>query len=156
MIFRDWNDNEVEKPDDREIIWRPSAYAIIIDDNKILLVKSKGNGKFTLPGGEVNLNETLLEGLAREVYEETGCSIDKESARQVHTGENFFYAEDVDVYSHALLTVYELDLLGSDRKIDIGDNEEVEDVLWIPLNNLLTEDINKMTLSLLKGAGVIG
>ena len=155
MIFRDWNNNEKEKPDDREVVWRPSAYAIIIEDNKILLVKSKGHGKFALPGGAIEINETLLEGLSREVYEETGFRIDKDSTKQVYTGENLFYAEDSDVYFHALLTVYESDLLGSDRKANIQDNDEVEDLSWIPLNDLANENINETTLNLLKGAGVI-
>jgi 8-oxo-dGTP diphosphatase len=49
---------------------------IIVKDNKILLVKRGDNvtnpNKYALPGGFLDRDETLKEGVKREVQEETG------------------------------------------------------------------------------------
>ena len=49
---------------------------IVIHDNKVLLVKlnyGRAANKFWLiPGGFLESGETLIEGVKREVYEETG------------------------------------------------------------------------------------
>jgi 8-oxo-dGTP diphosphatase len=55
------------------------AGAVIILDNKILLLE-RANGEFKeglieLPSGGVNDNETIIQGLIREVKEETGLDI---------------------------------------------------------------------------------
>lgn len=50
--------------------------ALIIQDNKILLVKRadhlRGGGKWAIPGGFVDRDETVAEAVLREVLEETG------------------------------------------------------------------------------------
>lgn len=49
---------------------------ILINDNKVLLVKRAAHlsnpGKYGLPGGYLDLNETIVEGIKREIKEETG------------------------------------------------------------------------------------
>jgi 8-oxo-dGTP diphosphatase len=52
--------------------------AIIIDRDQILLEKRKnspGRGKWSVPGGLVNLGETTEEAVIREVKEETGLEV---------------------------------------------------------------------------------
>ena len=53
--------------------------AIIIEDNKILLIHRKKNGEeyWVFPGGGVEDFETVVEGLIREVKEETNQDIIK-------------------------------------------------------------------------------
>ena len=50
--------------------------AIIKTDNKILFVKC--NDIYQLPGGRIKTNETLPDGLKREVQEETGIVLKNE------------------------------------------------------------------------------
>src|SRR5262245_51040986 len=61
---------------DRPIV---SVGAIALDANRVLLVK-RGHaplkGHWSLPGGVVEVGETLEAALAREVLEETGLTID--------------------------------------------------------------------------------
>ena len=53
--------------------------AAIVRDGRILVVRrarAPANGLFTLPGGVVEIGETLTEAVAREVREETGLAIE--------------------------------------------------------------------------------
>ncbi len=51
---------------------RERAIAIILKGDKFLLVKDRGVRAFSLPGGRIEENETILEAAVREIYEETG------------------------------------------------------------------------------------
>jgi 8-oxo-dGTP diphosphatase len=53
--------------------------AAIVRDGKILVVRrarAPAHGLYTLPGGVVEVGETLVEAVAREVLEETGMTIE--------------------------------------------------------------------------------
>ena len=53
--------------------------AVIVDDGRVLLVKRKYEplaGQWSLPGGAVEVGETLEESIAREMVEETGLEIE--------------------------------------------------------------------------------
>ena len=52
--------------------------AVVIDDGKVLLVRRGQEplkGEWSLPGGALELGETLREGMVREVLEETGLNV---------------------------------------------------------------------------------
>jgi 8-oxo-dGTP diphosphatase len=53
--------------------------AIIVDDGRVLLVK-RGHaplaGEWSVPGGVLELGETVREGVVREVLEETGLTVE--------------------------------------------------------------------------------
>ncbi len=56
-----------------------AASAAIVRDGKILVVRRArppAHGLFTLPGGVVEVGETLIEAVAREVREETSLTIE--------------------------------------------------------------------------------
>ena len=53
--------------------------AVIVQDGKVLVVKRKYEplaGQWSLPGGTLELGETLQEGVAREMREETGLEVE--------------------------------------------------------------------------------
>ncbi len=51
-----------------------SAKAVIISKGKVLLLKQP-NGRWDLPGGKLDENEGIVDGLIREVEEETGIKV---------------------------------------------------------------------------------
>lgn len=75
---------QVERESDREMAraYRdcplPSCHALIRDGDRVLLIK-RGRPPFLdhwgLPGGGVELGETVEEALTREVQEETGLAV---------------------------------------------------------------------------------
>ncbi len=84
--------------------YREAVRAIIMDNNKILLIYSEKNGDYKLPGGGVEEGETYEEALIREVEEEAGVrvSINKELFRVMEYDEGQF--DDCDLFK--MLSIY--------------------------------------------------
>ena len=120
---------------------RPAAYAVIIQEDRILLAYWKQDGKegWTLPGGGLDLAEHPVDGCRREVYEETGyeARIDRmlgidvghwpAEARQDGTLRDF----------QALRLVYEATIVGGELTHEVDGS--TTHAAWIPL-----EDIGKL------------
>ncbi|WP_018757211.1 NUDIX domain-containing protein [Paenibacillus terrigena] len=68
----------------------PSIRAIITDEeNRILYIERKGNKKWALPAGGIELNESIMECLKREVLEETGIEVIKATLIAMYTGKEY-------------------------------------------------------------------
>jgi 8-oxo-dGTP diphosphatase len=86
--------------------------AFIINDSKILIVKKSPNervdaGLWTVPGGKIHQSEPIIDGLKREVEEETGVKIN--SYRWI--GEDVFENEGVMFHAqHFLCQIKEADI----------------------------------------------
>lgn len=63
-------------PDEGYCTPKVDLRAGIFDDDRVLLVLEKSDGKWTLPGGWADVNETPSEGIRREVLEESGYLVD--------------------------------------------------------------------------------
>ncbi|HSD83403.1 MAG TPA: NUDIX domain-containing protein [Anaerolineae bacterium] len=123
------------------VSFRPSAYGIIVQADKVLLVNMRSTGKLFLPGGGSEVHERLEEALHREVREETGLEIEIE--RFVGFKEDFFYYDPLDVAFHGLMFFYlcrplTLQLAAADQI----DDDEVEKPRWVPIDQLRLEDIH--------------
>lgn len=51
------------------------AGAVIDGEGRILAIRRRDNGHWEPPGGVLELDETIEEGLAREIFEETGVRV---------------------------------------------------------------------------------
>lgn len=51
------------------------AAAVIDDDDRILAIRRRDNGQWEPPRGVLELDESIHDGLVREVQEETGLTI---------------------------------------------------------------------------------
>tara|TARA_R100001443_G_scaffold24745_4_gene37354 strand:+ start:16987 stop:17391 length:405 start_codon:yes stop_codon:yes gene_type:complete len=85
--FKGWNNFLNELEDDTKIV----AKAVIYVDEKILMLKKAKNSKWDLPGGHLVKGETVLQGLKREIKEETGLYIDTSVAELVQKSAHKFY-----------------------------------------------------------------
>lgn len=54
---------------------RPAAAVAIVNNEKILMLKRMDNEMWTLPGGTMELHESLIDCAVREVLEETGLDV---------------------------------------------------------------------------------
>lgn len=70
-------------PDGQTILQRIATKAVIVNDKGQVLILREARtygdgtnrGKYQLPGGRLNPGEALLDGLEREVYEESGLKV---------------------------------------------------------------------------------
>ena len=67
----------------------PAVYVLLRRTNRILLLLRQNtnyyDGHYSLPAGHVKLGESPLQAAVREVYEETGVSIESNDCTLVHT-----------------------------------------------------------------------
>lgn len=52
------------------------AAVVVNDEGKVLVIKRRDTGAWQIPGGVLELDETVEDGLRREVREETGLDIE--------------------------------------------------------------------------------
>jgi len=115
--------------------------AVIHDSGKILLIRSgKWDGKYVIPGGHVEVGETLNQALHRDIKEETGLEIKEEwlfSARTL----------TIDSRNYLFLT-YSADAKTQDVK---PDGKETESFLWLtPAEALEGSDVYPKTKETLR------
>lgn len=128
--------NKYEIPVD-DLQWRPSAYGIVIKDNKVLMSKQFGH-MYDLPGGGVDLGEDLNAAVIREVKEETG--IDVSDPKNVGVENSFFHSAHGNKKSyHSILLYYACRLQGGTLSTDGFDEYEqeyAEMAEWVPLSSI--------------------
>ena len=76
VLLKNWDQFLIENKDIKKV-----AKAILYIDNKILLLKNDRG--WDLPGGHLEKDEDIEDGLVREIEEETGLKIKKESLRKL-------------------------------------------------------------------------
>lgn len=108
--YADYLDHIHEKPPDVVPRWRISAYALVSHDHKYLLVKQMGRTDWELPGGGVEISESVQDGVVREVYEETGYRI-RVGAQPIYVGERKFFGLRDDACYKNVMLVYRGELV---------------------------------------------
>jgi len=134
----------------REYPSRPIAGvgAIILNQDTILLVKrgvEPGKGRWSIPGGAVELGEGLHEALKREVREE--CGLDIETDRLMDVVENLVPDENGRLRFHYVVIYFLARLRGGTLK----PASDVADAQWVPLDQEETYDLTKTFRAFLQG-----
>ena len=65
-----------------------SVAAAIVDGDRVLAIRRRDNGKWEPPGGTLEPDESIFDGLRREVEEETGLDVSPESLTGVYKNMN--------------------------------------------------------------------
>ena len=71
----------------------PAVRAVIFNkEDKVLLIRRSDNGEWALPAGAIELGESVLGCLKREVREETGLEVTKAEAVSIYTEPQYNYS----------------------------------------------------------------
>ena len=130
---------------------RVAVGAVVIHDGCILLVKrgkQPARGEWAIPGGSVELGETLQEAAEREIFEETGITI--RAGKVIYT----FDA----IVTDGGRTRFHYVILDLEAAYVAGDPLAGDDVLeagWFGPGQLETLGVNARTLHLLTEIGFI-
>ena len=93
-VYRDIDGHPHRRPANAPVGWRIGSYAVIEREGRLLLVQPVWTPGWTLPGGGVRLDvdESILEGITREVSEETGYRFDPQPDTLAFLGDECFRA----------------------------------------------------------------
>lgn len=145
-IFLDLNENPVEKPSDRISKERTSIYGVLIESDKILLVKSRDIDFWELPGGGLEKDEEDLSTLKREMLEEANCDVLTFGKCLGETHGNF-YANDLDEYYRNTCKYYRISKWDFvDKKLDM----EVEEYKMLNIKDLNFTNIRSYHREIIK------
>ena len=87
----------------------------VFEDNRLLLVRERADGAWTLPGGWADIGETPSQACEREVWEETGFRVEAKKVIGVYDANR---VGELDLY-HAYKIIFLCDLIaGTPRPSD--------------------------------------
>ena len=113
---------------------------VIIRDGEILLEKRKSEpsrGKWSIPGGLVELGENIAETVVREVKEETGLDVEKPEL--VDVIDDIIRDENGEIKFHFVIVDYFVKVKGGNAKA----SSDAEELKWVPLDEVEKYDLTK-------------
>jgi ADP-ribose pyrophosphatase YjhB (NUDIX family) len=85
--------NDPDAPPANSLV--PAASVVVVDDQgRILLHRRTDNDMWALPGGAMDIGETIADCARREVLEETGLTVDVQSIVGLYTDPGHVFAYD--------------------------------------------------------------
>lgn len=125
------------------------AYGIIIQDDKIALIKkARGGykGKLDLPGGGIEHNEKPDETLRREIMEEVGIEVDGYSLLDV-TATNITWQMEDDLWEdlHHIGILYQVSVSNLNLKSD-ADGLDSEGADWYKIEDLSLDRLSPFAI----------
>jgi len=125
------------------------AYGLIIEDNKILLIKKSGgpyDGKLDLPGGTIEFCERPEEALKRELLEEVGIEVSEYELFDANSvAFEWQFKEDILVKVHHTGIFYKVLNYKNDIKKEVKIDEINDDSLGAEFYDI--ESLSKDNLS---------
>ncbi|HEV2489318.1 MAG TPA: NUDIX hydrolase [Candidatus Acidoferrales bacterium] len=141
----------MERQDSREYPSRPvvGVGGVVIADDRALLIR-RGHapleGQWSIPGGTLEVGETIAEGIARELAEETGIQVRVLDLIEVF--ERIFRDKDGRVQYHFVIVDYLCEMMGGTARAG-GD---VVDVAWAREAELAQFGLTEAAMRVLKKA----
>ncbi len=111
-----------------------AAGALIFDRaGRILLHRRTDGGQWAIPGGAMNLGESLEETARREVREETGLELGALALVDVFSGAEFFHEYPNGDQAYFVMAIYETH---DWRGTPVAERDEVLELAFFPLDAL--------------------
>lgn len=145
--FLDANGKKYLLPHGEPVFWRISGYALVEHDGKLLAVIPTWNTLFELPGGGIEVEERITDGIIRECYEETRYRIRTVGNIPFYFSEENFYHRHHKKFYHSLIIVYlaELNDIKQNRSvINTSDGYEIRKVVWRELKFFTEENTHRI------------
>ena len=123
--------------------------AIITEGPRVLLVRrgrEPSKGLWSIPGGMLELGESLVDGIRREVREEVGREV--RVLETVEVLERIIYDDDGKIEYHYVLVDYLCEPLG--RTLRVADDAEAAE--WVRRRNVSSYEITKGTPAVIEKA----
>jgi len=125
---------------------------VVIREGKVLLVrrgKAPALGEWAIPGGRVELGETLEEAAEREVWEETGVRV--RAAGMCHLFEDIRKDEAGRIRFHYVI----VDLLAEYQSGEPRAADDAHEAAWLSPEDFPSLPVNQSTLDLLRKLGFL-
>ena len=109
--------------------------AVVVHDGAVLLVQrgcEPARGEWSLPGGALHLGETLSDGVAREVWEETGLTVTPRT--MLGTLDRIVHDDAGGVRFHYVLVDWVCDLAG-EKAVPVAGDDALA-AAWVPLQEI--------------------
>jgi 8-oxo-dGTP diphosphatase len=121
--------------------------AVVFKDGKVLLVlrgKPPAESQWAIPGGCVELGETLQEAAQREIMEETGILI--QAGKPVYTFDVVERDKDGHIQFHYIIVDLAADYISG----EIRAGDDAADVRWVSSEDMHHLNVSATTRKLLK------
>jgi len=105
-----------------------SAVLFNSDKNQVLLTRRTDNGMWCLPGGMIDPGETVAEGCAREVLEETGLQVRVTRLTGIYSDPNQLFIYPDNNQAQIIVLNFEVALVGG----EMGLSNETTDIRFFP------------------------
>lgn len=112
--------------------------AVVVQSGHVLLVergRDPGKGQLAIPGGFLERDETLLHGALRELREETGLNIDKESAPFLLRARETFDDPYRSSRARIITTAFLFELPAGPLPMVVGQDDAAA-ARWVPISEL--------------------
>jgi 8-oxo-dGTP diphosphatase len=120
----------------------PSVGVIVFRGNEVLLVlrgQEPSKGKWSIPGGVVELGETIREAARREVLEE--CGVEIQVGDVVDVLDSILLDHEGRVQYHYVL----VDLMATYVKGELRVGSDIEDARWVREDQVASFDMTART-----------
>jgi ADP-ribose pyrophosphatase len=114
--------------------------AVIVQDGKLVLVKrgvEPGKGKWSIPGGAVELGERVRDAAVREAKEECGLDIKLVGDTPMDAIDNIIVGENKHLQYHYII----LQFLARPRGGTLRSGSDAAEVRWVPLEEVDTYNL---------------
>jgi 8-oxo-dGTP diphosphatase len=120
--------------------------AVVVQDGKALIVKrahEPRKGEWSLPGGHVELGETLVDAVKREILEETGLQVDVGPIVEVF---DRIHRKDALIQYHFVILDFRCTYVGG----TLCAADDADDVAWVGAQDLERYGVNEHAAAVIR------
>lgn len=156
QILKTHHHPEIDSLENKTIFTRHATRSITLQGDNILLLYTKRYEDYSLPGGGLDLGEDKVEGMIRELQEETGAqNIKNIQPFGIYKEYRPWYKPDYDI-QHMVSYCYTCDI-----NLELGtaslESHEINNgmkALWVNIHDAISHNKNTMATSEKKGMSI--